>query len=111
MLLDIYLPDISGLEVLRRLREQQSPVDVLVVTAARDVDTVRGALRGGAVHYVVKPFTFDTLRDGLERYAAAWQRLSAARRARPGRRRPAVRHAAAGRGHAAQGPQPRRPRS
>jgi response regulator of citrate/malate metabolism len=78
VLLDIYLPDISGLEVLRRLREQQSPVDVLVVTAARDVDTVRGALRGGAVHYVVKPFSFDTLRDGLERYAAAWQRLSAA---------------------------------
>jgi response regulator of citrate/malate metabolism len=78
VLLDIYLPDISGLEVLRRLREQQSPVDVLVVTAARDVDTVRGALRGGAVHYVVKPFSFDTLRDGLERYAAAWKRLSAA---------------------------------
>ena len=78
VLLDIYLPDISGLEVLRRLRENQSPVDVLVVTAARDVDTVRGALRGGAVHYVVKPFSFDTLRDGLERYAAAWQRLSAA---------------------------------
>jgi response regulator of citrate/malate metabolism len=78
VLLDIYLPDISGLEVLRRLREKQSPVDVLVVTAARDVDTVRGALRGGAVHYVVKPFSFDTLRDGLERYAAAWQRLSAA---------------------------------
>jgi two-component system CitB family response regulator len=78
VLLDIYLPDISGLEVLRRLREKGSPVDVLVVTAARDVETVRGALRGGAVHYVVKPFSFDTLREGLERYAAALNRLAAA---------------------------------
>jgi response regulator of citrate/malate metabolism len=78
VLLDIYLPDISGLEVLRRLREKDSPVDVLVVTAARDVSTVRGALRGGVVHYVVKPFSFDTLRAGLERYAVAVHRLSAA---------------------------------
>ncbi|MEV0717723.1 response regulator [Asanoa sp. NPDC050611] len=78
VLLDIYLPDISGLEVLRRLRERDTPVDVLVVTAARDAQTVRGALRGGVVHYVVKPFSFDTLRSSLERYAAALRRFSAA---------------------------------
>jgi two-component system CitB family response regulator len=78
VLLDIYLPDISGLEVLRRLREQASPVDVLAITAARDVETIRTALRGGVVHYVIKPFTFDTLRDRLERYAAALYRLSTA---------------------------------
>lgn len=76
VLLDIYLPDISGLEVLRRLRERASPVDVLAVTAARDVGTIQTALRGGVVHYIVKPFTFDTLRDRLERYAAALNRLS-----------------------------------
>ena len=78
VLLDIYLPDISGLEVLRRLREQDSPVDALVVTASRDAQTVRGALRGGVVHYVVKPFSFDTLRSSLERYAAALHRFAAA---------------------------------
>lgn len=76
VLLDIYLPDISGLEVLRRLRQRASPVDVLAVTAARDVETIRTALRGGVVHYIVKPFTFDILRDRLERYAAALSRLS-----------------------------------
>jgi len=78
VLLDIYLPDISGLEVLRRLREQDSPVDALVVTASRDAQTVRGALRGGVVHYVVKPFSFETLRSSLERYAAALHRFAAA---------------------------------
>lgn len=76
VLLDIYLPDISGLEVLRRLREEGNPADVLAVTAARDIDTVRTALRGGVVHYIIKPFTFDTLRDRLERYAAAVRRLT-----------------------------------
>ncbi|MCA2211858.1 response regulator [Jidongwangia harbinensis] len=78
VLLDIYLPDLSGLEVLRRLRAAGGGgPDVLAVTAARDVETVRSALRGGVVHYVLKPFGFDVLRDRLERYAAAYRRLAA----------------------------------
>jgi response regulator of citrate/malate metabolism len=76
LLLDIYLPDISGLEVLRRLREDDMQVDVLAITAARDVDTIRTALRGGVVHYLIKPFTFESLRDRLERYAAAHHRFA-----------------------------------
>ncbi|WP_327003472.1 response regulator [Dactylosporangium sp. NBC_01737] len=80
VLLDIYLPDISGLEVLRRLRQRASTVDVLAITAAQDADTIRVALRGGVVHYVIKPFSFDTLRERLERYAEAVQRLTEARR-------------------------------
>ena len=79
VLLDIYLPDITGLEVLRRLREGgDGGPDVLAVTAARDVSTVRSALRGGVVHYVLKPFSFDVLRDRLERYAAVHGRLALA---------------------------------
>lgn len=76
MLLDIYLPDRSGLEVLRQLRETGQSVDVLAITAARDVATIRTALRGGVVHYLIKPFTFDQLRERLERYAAAHRRLA-----------------------------------
>ncbi|MFD0599223.1 response regulator [Catellatospora coxensis] len=76
VLLDIYLPDISGLEVLRRLREAAHPVDVLAVTAASDVGTIRAALHGGVVHYIIKPFAADTLREQLERYAARMRRLA-----------------------------------
>jgi response regulator of citrate/malate metabolism len=65
VLLDIYLPDMSGLEVLRRLRQEGGPVDVLVVTAARDVETVKESIRGGAVQYLIKPFTAEVMRDRL----------------------------------------------
>jgi response regulator of citrate/malate metabolism len=76
LLLDIYLPDMSGLEVLRRLCEPGRPhVDVIAVTAAKDVSTLRTAIHGGVIHYLVKPFFFDTLRERLEGYASLHGRL------------------------------------
>ncbi|TDQ53316.1 response regulator [Actinorugispora endophytica] len=77
VLLDVYLPDMSGLEVLRRLRERPGPaVDVLAVTAARDVGTIRAAMRGGVVHYLIKPFSPEALWERLDRYRQLDQRLS-----------------------------------
>jgi response regulator of citrate/malate metabolism len=76
VLLDIYLPDMTGLELLRRLRTEQPDVDVLVVTAAKEVETVRRALRGGVVNYLMKPFDFEALRERLEQYAAAHRPLA-----------------------------------
>jgi two-component system CitB family response regulator len=81
VLLDIYLPDVSGLEVIRRLRTQSGPVDVIAVTAAKDVETLRAAMQGGVVHYIVKPFLFDTFRERLERYATLHGRLGRLREA------------------------------
>jgi response regulator of citrate/malate metabolism len=49
---------------------------VLVITAAREVDTVRRALRGGVVNYLIKPFEYDALRQRLEHYAATHQHLA-----------------------------------
>lgn len=65
VLLDIYLPDMTGIDVLRRLRGGAHPVDVLVVTAARDVETVQAAYRGGAVQYLIKPFTAEAMAERL----------------------------------------------
>jgi response regulator of citrate/malate metabolism len=70
LLLDIYLPDLGGLEVCRRLRAAGNLVDVIAVTAARDVETVKGAVGLGVAQYLVKPFAFATFREKLERYAA-----------------------------------------
>lgn len=77
VLLDIYLPDMSGLEVLQRLREEDHPpVDVIAITAAREVESLRSAMRGGVVHYLIKPFLFPAFEDKLLSYAAARERLT-----------------------------------
>lgn len=76
VLLDVHLPDMTGIEVLRRLRAGGDDVGVLVVTAAREADTVRAAAAGGAVHYLVKPFDYDDLRVRLESFRTALRALS-----------------------------------
>lgn len=70
VLLDVYLPDMTGLEILRRLRATGSAVDVVVISAARDVESIRSALHGGVLHYLVKPFDRRTFETRLRDYAA-----------------------------------------
>jgi response regulator of citrate/malate metabolism len=69
VLLDVYLPDMTGLEVLRQLRAAGSSADVIVISAARDVDSIRSALHGGVLHYLVKPFDRGTFETRLRNYA------------------------------------------
>ncbi|MBD3006305.1 response regulator [Streptomyces sp. 5-10] len=70
VLLDHYLPDETGLSLVRRLRQLGHHTDIIMVTAARDIATVQAAMRHGALQYLVKPFTFAGLRAKLEGYAA-----------------------------------------
>jgi two-component system CitB family response regulator len=71
LLLDLYLPDVHGLEVLRRLRSPGAPdLDVIVITAANDMKSVRAAMQGGAVHYLIKPFDLNLLHEKLISYRA-----------------------------------------
>ncbi|GAB2764795.1 response regulator [Amycolatopsis magusensis] len=78
VLLDIYLPDMDGIAVLRSLRADPSTVDtdVVIISAARDVDTVRNAMRGGVLHYLIKPFSAAALRDQLQHFAALQAKLA-----------------------------------
>ncbi|GAB7104968.1 response regulator [Streptomyces phaeofaciens JCM 4814] len=69
VLLDHYLPDETGLEVVQEMRRRGHQADVIMVTAARDVTTVQAAMRQGALQYLVKPFAFSGLRAKLEAYA------------------------------------------
>lgn len=64
VLLDVYLPDTPGLELLRTL-----DVDTFILTAAADPDSIRLALRRGALGYLIKPFTAEDLEAVLRGYA------------------------------------------
>jgi two-component system CitB family response regulator/CitB family two-component system response regulator MalR len=66
LLLDVYLRNRSGLDVLRQLRTQDRNTDAVLITAASEIETVRAAQRLGARDYLVKPFSFERFRDAIE---------------------------------------------
>jgi response regulator of citrate/malate metabolism len=71
VLLDIHLPDMSGIDVLRAVRNLPGdPVDIIAITAARELDTVRAATAGGVLDYLVKPFNSQVLLQRLDKYVA-----------------------------------------
>jgi CitB family two-component system response regulator MalR len=65
VLLDIFMPNMNGLELLDAIRRQDYSVDVIVVSAARDNQSIQMALRNGAVDYLIKPFEFDRMQTAL----------------------------------------------
>lgn len=78
VILDIYLPDMSGTEVLRCIRASGNGADVIVITAAREAGAVREALQGGAIDYIIKSFRFERFAATLEGYKAYRDRLQRA---------------------------------
>jgi response regulator of citrate/malate metabolism len=76
ILLDMNLPDTHGIELCRRIRGAGVDVDVLAVTSARELATVRAAAAHGVVGYLLKPFTYPALRERLTAYADYRARLT-----------------------------------
>jgi two-component system CitB family response regulator len=68
VLLDLYLPDGNGLDILRYLRQQEHACDVILITADREVETLQQAMRGGVVDYLLKPVVFSRLQEALHKY-------------------------------------------
>jgi two-component system, CitB family, response regulator CitT len=68
VLLDAYLPDVEGLELLWLLRRDHRHVDVVMVTAAREVETIGEALRGGVFDYLIKPAEASRMAQMLARF-------------------------------------------
>lgn len=76
VILDIYLPDIDGVQVLKDIRSSGIPTDFIMITAAHDVKTVQDLLRFGAVDYIIKPFKFERLKLALEKYRKDIEKLA-----------------------------------
>ncbi len=75
-LMDIYLPDMDGVQLLQKIRELGLPVDVIAVTAANDAETVQKVFRYGAIDYIIKPFKFTRFKTALNYYYNLYSRFS-----------------------------------
>lgn len=75
LLLDVYFPDGTGLDLLRDLRAKYITTDVILITAAKDVETLREAMHGGVFYFLIKPLIFDRLQEALQRYQEHLQKL------------------------------------
>ena len=78
--LDIMMPDVDGLQVLRWIKAHYPEVGVVMASALGDLDTVLEALRLGAANYLLKPFNLDLVSEEIAR-AMEQQRLIAENRA------------------------------
>ena len=68
IVMDVYMPQMDGFETLRQIRNRHIDVEVIMVTAANDRDSLDDALQLGVIDYLVKPFTFDRFRIALDKY-------------------------------------------
>src|SRR4051794_11205757 len=66
VLLDLGLPDIDGLTVLKRLKSVDANARVIITTASEQVELAVAALRAGAIHYIRKPIRAADLRGAIE---------------------------------------------
>ncbi|AHN22500.1 response regulator [Lysinibacillus sphaericus] len=77
--MDIFMPEQDGLTSLRKIRELKIPVDVITVTAANDMETVKQVLHLGVFDYIMKPFSFERVQGTLENYKRFKQQMQTER--------------------------------
>ena len=65
ILLDSYMPEKNGFELLKYLRQHELNIDVIYITAARDMESIKRAIQYGVVDYLIKPFTFQRFNEAL----------------------------------------------
>lgn len=68
LLLDIYVGETNGLDLLKRIRSEGIDLDVILITSANDAKTVQTGHRFGVVDYLIKPFSFARFQEALNRY-------------------------------------------
>ncbi|SNS11373.1 two-component system, CitB family, response regulator DctR [Anaerovirgula multivorans] len=68
LVLDIYMPKLNGLQLLKNIRKEDLAVDVILVTAAKDLSSIEEGFKWGVVDYLVKPFELARFRTALEDY-------------------------------------------
>lgn len=68
ILLDVYLPKESGMDLLKWIRLQDIDIDIILITADKSIERIQEALRYGVVDYLIKPFNFERLKEALNQF-------------------------------------------
>ncbi|PMM90214.1 response regulator [Vibrio breoganii] len=68
LILDVYLPDGTGLEIIQTLRQQGKKTDIILITAAREPEILQSAMRLGVVEYLLKPVLLPRLNAAINNY-------------------------------------------
>ncbi|MEG0261155.1 MAG: response regulator [Lysinibacillus sp.] len=68
ILLDVFLPDILGIDLIDKIQEIQPSSNIILITAATEAHIVQGAYRKKVTDYILKPFTFEQLKESIEKY-------------------------------------------
>lgn len=69
ILLDVYMPDREGLSLFWEIKNNHYEIDLIMVTAAKEVETIQETLKGGIFDYIVKPVDFIRLERTLRKYS------------------------------------------
>ena len=75
ILLDVFLPDIHGIELLWEIRKRYRGIDIILITASNDTETVAEAIRGGAFNYIIKPVMMNRFISTLKKYQKITMKL------------------------------------
>ena len=67
-IVDVYMPICSGIELLRKMRSERIHTGVILVTAATEIQVVNEALHLGIEDYIIKPYSYDRLRESVLRF-------------------------------------------
>ncbi len=70
VLLDVFMPVMTGTDTLKKIRELKIAVEVIMVTAANDTQTIEETVHLGVLDYLIKPFDFDRFNVSLEKFSA-----------------------------------------
>ena len=76
IILDIYMPRIDGISFLKKIRQNNITIDVILVTAAKEIESFDQSMALGAVDYLVKPFEYERFKKSLENYRRRHKILS-----------------------------------
>lgn len=75
LLLDIYLPGKSGIELLKDIRKENTELDVIIISASKITEHISTAMQLGIVDYLIKPFTFERFKKSLTDYKQLYDKL------------------------------------